>query len=127
MRRSHLGSMATVLGSLLLASAASAQFPPITDPNKDEAKCETGAGKALVKFVGSKAKRTSKCNQHMLKGAIAPNSCTPPNPSDPATQVCIFDSLKGAEAKAAAAIDKVCANVPGATPGCHAVTTGAQW
>jgi len=249
MRRSHLGSMAAVLGSLLLASAASAQFPPITDPNKDEAKCETGAGKALIKFVGSKAKCTSKCiatarktmgpygpcfapyadpatqacindplkgatskaraaivkacaidcpecytsqsatlcttgdplvsssdsqtdgfgqllacvefnggtptpvqakcedglakaltkfvgskskcytkcNQNMLKGKIAPNSCTPPNPSDPATHVCIFDSLKGAEAKAAAAIDKVCANVPGATPGCLALTTGSGW
>jgi hypothetical protein len=241
--------MAAVLSSLLLASVASAQFPPITDPNKDEQKCETGAGKALVKFVGSKAKCTSKCivtarktmgpytgcfspysdpttqacindslkgattkaraaivkacaidcpecytsqdpnlcttgdplvsnsdtqtdsfgpllaciengggtpnaiqakcedglakaltkfvgskskcytkcNQNMVKGKIAPNSCTPPTPSDPATQACISDPLKGAEVKAAAAIDKVCANVPGATPGCLAITTGSGW
>ena len=33
----------------------------ITDPNKDEAKCQKGTGKALVKFSGAKAKCTSKC------------------------------------------------------------------
>jgi hypothetical protein len=62
----------------------------------------------------------------MLKGKIAPNSCDPPSPSDAATQLCLFDSLKGAEAKGAAAIDKVCANVPSATPGCYgtALDTG---
>src|SRR6266436_4539529 len=108
MRRSHLGSMATVLGSLLLASAASAQFPPITDPNKDEAKCETGAGKALVKFVGSKAKCTAKCIVTARKTMGPYGGCFAPY-ADPTTFACIHDSLKGATSKARASIVKACA------------------
>jgi hypothetical protein len=40
----------------------------------------------------------------------------------------VFDPLKGAEAKGAAAIDKVCANV-GGNPPCHSSIndTGAEW
>ena len=96
-------------------------------PTAVQAKCEDGTSKALTKFVGSKSKCYTKCNQNMLKGAIPPGSCDPPVPTDLATATCIFDPLKGAEAKAAAAIDKVCANVVGATPGCFLQPTGAGW
>src|SRR5262249_55932847 len=81
------------------------------------------------KFVGAKAKCYDKCNANMNKGAIAPGSCNPGAVTDPATQFCISDPLKGAEGKAAAAIDKVCANVAGANPSCYgtALDTGAEW
>ena len=84
--------------------------------------------KGLVKFIKAKSKCYEKCNDNMLKGKIAPGSCDPPTPSDPATAACIFDPVKGAEAKAAAAIDKVCATV-GANPACYgtAFDTGAEW
>jgi len=100
-----------------------------TTPTKEQAKCEDGTVKALVKFIGSKSKCYTKCNQNMLKGKIAPNSCDPPTPSDPATQLCIFDPLKGAEAKGAAAIDKVCSAVAGAVPPCYGASldTGQEW
>jgi hypothetical protein len=98
-------------------------------PTKDQAKCEDGVSKALTKFVGSKTKCYDKCNQNMNKGKIAPGSCNPPNPADPATFACVKDPVKGAEAKAAAAIDKVCANVPGATPSCYGTSLdqGSEW
>jgi hypothetical protein len=98
-------------------------------PTAVQAKCEDGTAKGLVKFVGAKSKCYQKCNQNMLKGKIAPNSCDPPTPADPATQACLFDPLKGAEAKGAAALDKVCANVPGATPSCYGsgLDSGAEW
>ena len=37
-------------------------------PDKDIAKCEDGATKNLVKFVGSKTKCYDKCNTNMYKG-----------------------------------------------------------
>ncbi len=90
---------------------------------------EDGTSKGLVKFIGSKSKCYQKCNLNMLKGKIAPGSCDPPTPSDPATSACIFDPLKGAEAKGAAALDKVCSSVVGATPPCYGsgLDTGAEW
>jgi len=98
-------------------------------PTKEEGKCEDGLSKSLTKFVGALSKCYQKCNQNMLKGKIAPNSCDPPSPSDPATNACIFDPLKGAEAKTAAAIDKVCANVAGAVPPCYGtgLDSGQEW
>jgi hypothetical protein len=98
-------------------------------PTKEQAKCEDGTSKALVKFIGLKSKCYQKCSQNMIKGKIAAGSCDPPTPTDPATSACIFDPLKGAEAKSAAAIDKVCANVVGATPGCYGtgLDTGQEW
>src|SRR5262245_52429655 len=92
-------------------------------PTKEEAKCEDGVSKALVKFVGAKSKCYTKCNDAILKGKIAPGSCDPPTPADAPTAACIFDSLKGAEAKAAAAIDKVCV----VKPACYSGQTGAGW
>jgi hypothetical protein len=100
-----------------------------TTPDKLQAKCEDGTSKALVKFIAKKAKCYEKCNLNMLKGKIPPDSCTPPEPTDPATNTCLFDPVKGAEAKGAAAIDKVCSGVPGALPPCHTGgrTSGAGW
>ena len=47
-------------GICLLATWVPAQ---VTDPSKDEQKCESGTGKTLAKFVGSK----SKCMVHRHK------------------------------------------------------------
>jgi hypothetical protein len=92
-------------------------------PDKDHAKCEDGATKALVKFVGSKTKCYDKCNTNMNKGKALPGSCTPPA-TDPPTVTCIST----AEGKASASIDKVCAT-PGFNPSCYgtALDTGAEW
>src|SRR5262245_42853793 len=92
----------------LLVSTVAAQFPPVTDPNKDEAKCETGTGKALAKFVGKKAKCASKCLNTARKTSGPYGGCFAPF-SDPLTNACIFAPLKGAEAKARASIVKACA------------------
>jgi hypothetical protein len=89
-----------------------------TTPTKDEAKCEDGVVKALVKFVGSKQKCEAKCYANFYKGSI-PGGCDPSMPggvSDPATVACIKDPTKGAEAKASAAIIKACTV---AVPGCY--------
>ena len=86
-------------------------------PTKDEAKCEDGVQKALVKFVGSKSKCYSKCNSTALKpGGPGRGVCQPPTPLDPKTAACIMDPSKGAEAKAKAAIVKACTV---ATPSCY--------
>jgi hypothetical protein len=100
-----------------------------TTPTAVQAKCEDGTSKGLVKFVGSVSKCYQKCNQNMLKGKIMDGSCDPPTPSDPATQACLGDPLKGARVKAAAALDKVCSSVPGAVPPCYGtgLDTGAEW
>jgi len=90
-----------------------------TTPTKDEAKCEDGVSKALVKLVGAKNKCYSKCFSNFYKGKI-PGGCNPPA-SDPATASCINDPTKGAEAKAKAAIVKACTT---ATPSCY--TGGAN-
>src|SRR5690242_3916911 len=46
MRNGFGVSIVATASMCLLTSMAAAQFPPITDPNAAEAKCETGAGKA---------------------------------------------------------------------------------
>jgi hypothetical protein len=94
-----------------------------TTPDKLQAKCEDGTSKSLVKFIGSVAKCYEKCNVNQLKGKIMQGSCDAPSPSDPATQTCVAN----ARTKGALAIDKLCANVPGATPPCFALTTGNDW
>jgi len=99
-----------------------------TPGTKEEQKCEDGVSKALVKFVGSKTKCYDKCHKNMESGKIPLGSCNPPNPSDAATLACVKDPVKGAEAKAAASIDKVCATA-GANPSCYvpAFDTGQEW
>jgi hypothetical protein len=99
-------------GMSLAAERALAQFPPITDPTKGEAKCETSAGKALTKQVGSLGKCASKCIATARKTMGPYGGCFSPY-ADPATNTCINDPLKGANAKAAASIVKACTDAPG--------------
>ena len=101
-------SIVAAAGVCLVASMAAAQFPPVTDPNKDEVKCSTGAGKALTKFIGAKAKCGSKCIATARKTMGPYIPCNAPY-TDPATQACVYDPLKGAASKARAAIVKACA------------------
>ena len=99
---------------------------PAVTPNKEQAKCEDGVAKALVKYVGTFGKAVSKCVTNAFNQKIGANQCVfsgmPPTVPDPATQA----AITAAAGKTAASIDKVCANVPGATPPCYALTTGAQ-
>jgi len=97
-------------------------------PATAQAKCEDAVSKTLVKFIGAASKCYEKCNGAMLKGTIPLGSCDPPVPTDAATAACLADPVKGAEAKAIAAIDKACAT-PGANPACYspAFDTGAEW
>jgi len=99
-------------GMSLAAERALAQFPPITDPTKDEAKCETSTGKALTKEVGSISKCAGKCITTARKTSGPYGGCFSPY-ADPTTNSCINDPLKGAKAKAAASIVKACMDVPG--------------
>jgi hypothetical protein len=105
-----------VLGTCL-AGAASAQTTP---DNKDALKCQTGQSKATAKFVSSKAKCGMKCLKTARKTSGPYTGCQAPGYTDPATNACIFDSLKGAEAKARASIGKACVND---CPDCYADDT----
>jgi hypothetical protein len=97
-------------------------------PSKTEAKCEDGLAKALAKFVSSKSKCYDKCNQNVFKAKIPEGSCTPPNPSDPATVACI----QKAETKNTQLVDKVCFTPPATPPACYdgsafRPNSGAGW
>src|SRR6266404_1486063 len=98
----HVAAIAA--GLCLAAPSVLAQPAGVT---KDEVKCESGTGKALSKFVGSKSKCGTKCFQLARKTMGPYTGCFAPY-SDPATNACIMDSTKGAEAKARAAIVKAC-------------------
>ena len=96
------------------------------NPNTaEENKCESSLAKALTKFVGCKTKCYDKCKAAAHKGTIAPGACNTPNPSDPATSACLFDSLKGCEAKATAAADKACFTPPADPPECYGFTASS--
>jgi len=110
-------------GLCLLARPVPAQ---VTDPSKGEQKCESNTGKTLAKFVGSKGKCISKCIGTLRKAAATDYSpclpkcntggCSPVIPtsySDTATNACIFDSVKGAEAKSGTSVAKACNDLPG--------------
>jgi hypothetical protein len=115
----HLDLIARVIYCREALSAAT--------PTQAEATCEDGVAKAFAKLWGAKTKCYAKCIHNMDTGKIALGSCTPGAVTDAATQACLFDPLKGAEAKAAAAIDQVCASVS-ANPVCYVnVDTGAKW
>jgi len=90
-----------------------------------ENKCELSTAKILVKFVGCKNKCYAKCQGAVAKGTIPLGSCSPPNPSDAATQTCLFDSLKGCEAKATAGLDKACVTPPADQPECYSHTSSS--
>jgi hypothetical protein len=99
----HVAAIAA--GICLAATSVMAQPAGVT---KDEVKCESGTGKALSKFVGSKGKCAQKCFALARKTNGPYTGCFAPY-ADPATNTCIMDPLKGAEAKARAAIVKACA------------------
>jgi hypothetical protein len=111
-------------GMSLAAERALAQFPPITDPTKGEAKCETSTGKALTKQVGSIGKCASKCIVTARKTMGPYGGCFTPY-SDSVTNSCINDPLKGAKAKAAASIIKACTDAPDKDncPTCYGAST----
>jgi len=101
-------------------------------PTKEEAKCEDGNVKALVKLVGALAKCYDKCNQNVFKGKIPEGSCQPgdgtPNPTDVPTREC----LGKATGKSIASINKACFISPAVAPSCYDGTplrpnTGAGW
>src|SRR6185503_12857277 len=96
------------------------------NPNNTTAEdtCEQGLSKALVKFVSCKGKCYLKCYDGILKGTVPPGSCNSPSPSDGATFTCLFDSIKGCESKAIAAIDKACFTAPADAPECYDSLTG---
>jgi hypothetical protein len=85
-----------------------------------EAKCQDTVGKTLAKFVASKDKCYDKCLANEFKGKIPNYSCIPPV-TEPSTIFCI----NTAESKAAAAIDKACAD----DPECYVPSfdSGAEW
>jgi hypothetical protein len=103
----------TAAAGLLVAASAMAQGLPT---NKDMLKCETGTGGALSKFTGAKTKCASKCLATQRKTMGPYTDCFAPYGG--ATLTCITDSVKGAEAKAAAAIVKACNSKSDACPGC---------
>jgi hypothetical protein len=88
----------------LVAAPVMAQPAGVT---KDEVKCESGTGKALSKFIGAKGKCVQKCLGTARKTSGPYTDCFPPFGG--ATATCLTDPVKGAEAKATAAIVKACA------------------
>jgi hypothetical protein len=93
--------------ALLGAPVAFAQTPV----NDAEFKCQVGATKASVKFVGAKSKCVQKCLAGFWKGTIVSDSdCLPPYGGT--TAECIVTNPlkpgKSAEEKFAAAIKKAC-------------------
>ncbi len=101
--RHAIGGMVTagLLAGLVLGPvAANAQL------TKDESKCQTGSASAIAKFVAAKQKCITKCEAGARKGSNPATDCNPPYAGTTAT--CIQDPIKGAEAKAKAAIAKAC-------------------
>jgi hypothetical protein len=98
-------------GLCLVATTGQAQL------TKDVLKCESGTGKALSKFTGSKSKCVSKCLSTARKTMGPFGGCLPPY-ADPTASACITGSLKGAEAKAGATIAKGCA-AAASCPACY--------
>jgi hypothetical protein len=102
------------LGLCLASSPVLAQTTP---DNKDALKCQTGQSKTVAKFVSKKAKCGMKCLATARKTSGPYTGCQPPGYTDPTTNACIFDPLKGAEAKALAGVAKGCAKD---CPDCYA-------
>lgn len=129
-----MGTKTFILGGVSFALAASLALAPtaqaVHDPDISalEYKCQTSASKANVKFVKAKAKCVDKCIQGARKvPPVEPEAnCFPPYGGTAAT--CIQDTLKGAEAKAIAAVDKACKELgDGKTdcPECYASRSGS--
>ncbi len=95
--------MFVAAGALVVASTASAMY--VMD-NANEEKCAAGLSKALAKFTGAKAKCVTKCEDGAHKAANPLSDCSPPYAG--ATSACVYDPVKGAEAKAIASAEKGC-------------------
>jgi hypothetical protein len=93
----------------LIAGQALAQFPPITDPNRAEAKCQSGTATTLARLFGARMKCVRACIAAGRK-AGGFGGCFGPGFTDPATNTCIFGPLNGTEAKAEAGISRACAS-----------------
>jgi hypothetical protein len=108
-----------VIPALNVALATAVAFGNGVQPglNKALRKCESGNTSALSKFVGAKVTCISKCIANARKDGHAFTGCLAPF-ADPKTNGCIIDGSKGAEAKAASAIAKVCSPV-GSCPQCY--------
>lgn len=122
--RSRFLIAAGAAGLCLTMGSALAQFPPITDPSKDEVKCESSTGKALSKQVGSRAKCVSKCMGTARKTSGPYTECLPPFSG--VTLACLSgDPAKSADAKAVASIVKACTDAPGKDrcPECYGAAT----
>ena len=74
---------------------------------KDEFKCQQGTSKAVARFVGSKLKCVTKCEQNARKGKNPVADCAPPYAGT--TLTCIRGTTKAAEDKAKASMAKACA------------------
>lgn len=72
----------------------------------DEFKAQAAFGKAGAKFTDAKTKCVSKCIATAVKLATPQANCLAPAYADAAVNLCIFDAVKGAEAKAQAAMVK---------------------
>jgi len=110
-------AVAAVAGMCLAASPVLAQ-PGVT---KDELKCESGTGKALSKFTGSKTKCVGKCFSTQRKTMGPYTDCFAPYGGATLTP-CITSppDRKGAEQKAEDAIVKGCT---ADCPECYAPST----
>lgn len=114
--------MKRVRTSVMLAGAAGLLCVPLafgqTAVSDAEFKCQAKATQASTKFVSAKSKCVMKCFQNHWKGLVPASDCYPPYGGLTAT--CIFDSLKGAEAKFTAATAKNCDQNVKPTLGCPA-------
>jgi hypothetical protein len=88
--------------------------------NSAEAKCQDAVAKNGAGLVKKMGKCYQKCRAAEHKGTVAAGACNPPT-SDATTQTCI----SAAKAKAAAGIDKKCAD----DPDCYSVAlqSGSGW
>lgn len=87
-----------------------------------KAKCMDGNIKGLTRLLAARSKCYDKCFAGERKGVVVAGSCAPPA-TDPATATC----LDVANAKAIAALDKVCYLAPAFTPACYDFISAATW
>jgi glucose/arabinose dehydrogenase len=92
-------------------------------PTKQEAKCEDGVSKGLVKIARSKSRCVSRCVARAARGAIDVADCDGPSVADPTTLECIARVAF----RAFAAIEAACTPPRGSVPACHSVPDAAGW
>jgi hypothetical protein len=121
--------MKIVRKGMMLAGAAGVLCVPLalaqTAVSDAEFKCQAKATQASTKFVSSKSKCVIKCFQNHWKGLGPASDCAPPSYGG-TTATCIFDSLKGAEAKFTAATAKICDQNVNPALGCPVCYNASQ-